>query len=179
MRKAGDLLSAIIDEKTLGKAREYSKLFSAWEQLTKKHGIAAAAYHSRIQDVRRGILLAEADHPGWIQLLQTREHLLLSDLQKMFPALGLDGIAFVLSKASPPSSVPVSEAGTKVQAAAGHAGAHAGPAAGRPADANEVTAGGAQITSQQGPAERSGYDRIKDGTFKDKLKSLEESITGK
>jgi len=98
VKKAGDLLSAIIDEDMLGKAREYSKLFSAWEQLTKKHGIAAAASHSKLSDIKRDVLLVEADHPGWIQILQTKEHLLLEDLQAAFPGLGINGIAFRLSK---------------------------------------------------------------------------------
>ena len=170
MRKAGDLLSAILDEKTLGKAREYSKLFSAWEQLTKKHGIAAAAYHSRIQDIKRGVLLTEADHPGWIQLLQTKEHLLLSDLQRTFPDLGITGIAFMLSKA-PPASAD--------SAAAWPGNGNTAPA-GAPVAAKERPA--AAQPAEEAPAAdsradgRSGYDRIKDGSFKDKLKSLEKSI---
>ena len=98
MKRAGDLLSIILDEKTLSKARSYSKLFSAWEQLTKKNGIENAEYHSKIQDFKNGILFVEADHPGWIQLFQTKDKKLLSGLQKMFPELGISKIVFKLSK---------------------------------------------------------------------------------
>ena len=82
------------------KAREYNRLYSVWEELTQKHGIAAAASHSRLLDIKHGVLLIEAEHPGWIQLLQTKEHKLLQDLQTTFPDIGINGIAFKLGISS-------------------------------------------------------------------------------
>ncbi|MCL2880185.1 MAG: DUF721 domain-containing protein [Treponema sp.] len=156
MRKAGDLLSAIIDEKTIGKAKEYSRLFAAWEQLTEKFGIAAAAYHTRILDFRRGIVMTEADHPGWIQLLQTKEHLLLYDLQKLFPSLGITGLSFSLGKTSPDSP-----AASEEQAAA------------QPAHPAQPIP---ELPADEPPDCRTGYEKIKDGSFKDALQSLEKAI---
>jgi len=82
------------------KAREYNRLYSVWEELTQKHGIAAAASHSRLLEIKHGVLLIEAEHPGWIQLLQTKEHKLLQDLQTTFPDIGINGIAFKLGISS-------------------------------------------------------------------------------
>ena len=168
MRKAGDLLSAIIDEKTIGKAKEYSRLFAAWEQLTEKFGIAAAAYHTRILDFRRGIVMTEADHPGWIQLLQTKERLLLCDLQKLFPSLGITGLSFTLGKTSPasPAAQPVPPAPE--------------PQAAQPVQptrpAQQPAPADAESPAAEPPDCRSGYEKIKDGSFKDALQSLEKAF---
>jgi hypothetical protein len=99
MKKAGDLLSVIFDEKLLKKARGYSDLFSSWEEITQKKGIPAAAAHSRVVELERFVLLVEADHPGWIQLLQTKQRELLTAVQRRFPELTITGISFRLSRA--------------------------------------------------------------------------------
>jgi hypothetical protein len=155
VKKAGDLFSAILDEKALGKAREHSRLFSVWKQLNNKHGIAAAANHSRIQDIRHSILIVEADHPGWIQILQTRESELLSDLQKSFPRLGICGIAFRLAK------MPVE--------------------ADSPDESEENESMGKNTNDSDEPKdktreEKPGYEKIKDKELLEKLKSLEKNI---
>jgi hypothetical protein len=98
MKKAGDLLSAIFDEKLIQKARDYSDLFSSWADITGKQGIAAAAAHSRVVELERFVLLVEADHPGWIQLLQTKQRELLTAVQRRFPELTITGISFRLSR---------------------------------------------------------------------------------
>ena len=167
MKKAGDLLSAILDENMLGKAREYSKLFSAWEHLTQKHGIAAAASHSRLSDIKRDILLVETDHPGWIQILQAKKHLLLSDMQSAFPGLGINGIAFKLGK-SPAD--PVQAAPVPVEPAAPEQTSAAGE---QPAKANSPAgSAGKKLPGKKQP----GYKKINNKELAEKLKSLEKSI---
>ncbi|GHU12648.1 hypothetical protein FACS1894161_1310 [Spirochaetia bacterium] len=98
MKKIGDILSALFDEKTLEKAAGFGKLFSAssWETLTKKCGLAAAVSHSRIASVEHAIVLVEADHPGWIQLLQTKQSELLGGIRELLPAMEIRGISFML-----------------------------------------------------------------------------------
>jgi hypothetical protein len=44
------------------------------------------------------VLLIEADHPGWIQILQTRQNELLTVAKRRFPDLDIRGIAFRLSR---------------------------------------------------------------------------------
>ncbi|GHU79470.1 hypothetical protein FACS189462_5130 [Spirochaetia bacterium] len=98
MKRAGELLSAFFDEGLIKKAQGYSNLFSAWQKITAKCGIPAAADHSRIRELERCVLLVEADHPGWVQLLQTKQQKLLSDAQRRFPDLTITGISFMLSR---------------------------------------------------------------------------------
>ena len=52
--------------------------------------------HSRIIDFKNGILLVEADHPGWIQLLQMHKQYILNGLNKASPDLHINTIAFRL-----------------------------------------------------------------------------------
>jgi hypothetical protein len=96
MKRAGDLLAALLDETVLQKAQGYSKLFSSWNSLTENCGLAAAGAHSRIFDLERGILLVEADHPGWIQLLQTKQNEILDRVRFLNRDIEIRGISFRL-----------------------------------------------------------------------------------
>ncbi|MDR1031244.1 MAG: DUF721 domain-containing protein [Treponema sp.] len=96
MKKAGELLSFFFDEKTLDKAQGYSELFAFWASAVKTHKIASAVDHSRIVECERHVLLIEADHPGWIQLLQTKQRELLRTFRGRFP--DITGISFRLSR---------------------------------------------------------------------------------
>jgi len=106
MRRVGDVLSAIFDEDLLQKAKGYSSLFSCWKDLTEKNGIAAAADHSCIKSLERGLVWIEVDHPGWKQILQTKESKLLSDFRYRFPEMDISGISIMLSR--PQENIPLS-----------------------------------------------------------------------
>ncbi|GHU26475.1 hypothetical protein FACS1894164_17620 [Spirochaetia bacterium] len=71
---------------------------ASWKELTRRHGIAAAADHSRIVQFEHGSVMVETEHPAWIQLLQTKQQELLDDLQKTFPANNIASISFRLTK---------------------------------------------------------------------------------
>ena len=103
MKTAGDILSALFDEQFMKKAQKYSKFFDSWKDITAKNGIAAAADHSHIKDLDRGILLIEMDHPGWKQILQTKQSKLLNDFRLRFPELDISGISLILGKSEPDS----------------------------------------------------------------------------
>jgi hypothetical protein len=116
MKKAGDILSALFDENFVKKAHGYSKLFDCWEDITAKNGIAAAAAHSRIKELDRGILSIEMDHPGWKQILQTKQTKILNDFRIRFPEMDISGISLILGSSErneqpteacdPPDSFP-------------------------------------------------------------------------
>jgi hypothetical protein len=123
MRKAGDILSTLFNEKFdpvfLRRAKTTAGLFTSWEAITSEADIAAAASHSRISELERGILLIEAEHPGWSQLLQTKQGRLLDTVQRRYPELEIRGIAFRLSRdpqvfsavaEAPPPEMPAVEA---------------------------------------------------------------------
>jgi hypothetical protein len=157
MRKVGDLLSSFLDEKMMAQAQGYSKLFLSWARLTKKYGIAAAADHSRIRDLYRNVLLVEADHPGWIQILQTREHKLLAELQAQFPDLAINGISFRLSRE------PFREEKPEDPEAAGRNDSVAAP-----------------LTEEAPEDEKKfGYEGIKDEKLRESLKSLGKSVAAR
>ena len=165
MIKAGDYLSIIFDANTQEKAKTSSKLLIAWQQLAKNYGIASAAFHSKIINVQRGILQIEAEHPGWVQILQTKVNPILSDLQKMFPELALTGISFRLGK---PSSA-------SVDACEHSSGNNTGDNS-----TDEDFPMKSDYLSKEGPVNKlSGYDKIKDKALLDSLKSLEETLKRK
>ncbi|WP_010254746.1 DUF721 domain-containing protein [Treponema primitia] len=158
MKKAGDLLSAFLDERVLNTARGYSELFSSWQSIA---GDKLAA-HSRIRELEHSVLLIEADHPGWIQILQTREKDLLDALRRRFPDQNITGISFRLSRDPPvlPAQLPVVS---------------------QPLS-NAVSE--PPSTDKEAPAEpniASGdpYEKISDEHFRETLKRLEESIAAK
>ena len=154
MKRAGEVLSAILDERMMIKARGYSSLFAFWAEAVQKNGIPAAADHSRIKELDRGILLIEADHPGWKQILQTKQNKLLNDFRRRFPDMDISGISLMLSRGEP-LAADATEAKSLEE------------------EPNEYTA----AQEHHGKADIVGYDAIKDEGFKESLKRLEQSIT--
>jgi predicted nucleic acid-binding Zn ribbon protein len=154
MKKAGDLLAAFLDERVLNAAREYSELFSSWQSIAGDK----IASHSRIRELEHSVLLVEADHPGWIQILQTKEKDLLDTLRRRFPDRNITGISFRLSREPPVPSAgpqPVNDAVP-------------GPAA---------RDGEALVDSDT--ADGDPYEKITDDHFKEALKRLEERIASR
>ena len=103
MKRARDIFSAIFNEGQMKEAGEYSAFFSCWNDLVEKNGIAAAAAHSRIKTLEKGLVWIEVDHPGWKQILQTKKSKLLSDFHYRFPKMAISGISIVLCR---PDSLP-------------------------------------------------------------------------
>ena len=157
MKRAGEVFSAIFDEGMMQKADGYSAFVSCWKDLTEKNGIAAAAAHSRISSLDRGLVWIEVDHPGWKQILQTKESKLLSDFRYRFPELDISGISIVLSRSgSPPFEPPQN-----------------------PDDRNRTeTAAREEVLPVDRP-DANGYESIKDPALREVLMRLEQSIAEK
>jgi hypothetical protein len=185
MKRVGELLSNFFDQNLIKKAEGYSKLFSVWGKITAKCGIAAAADHSRIRELERCVLLIEADHPGWIQLLQTKQHRLLSDAQRRFPDLRITGISFMLSRE--PLGAPESASAGQMDAAVGEDEATTGQEIStefqEPVEASpEVTVTGESAAGKAvANTATSGdpYAKIIDEGLRETLKRLEEGLKGK
>jgi len=155
MKRAGDVFSSLFDEAMLAKADGYSSLLSCWKDLMEKNGIAAAASHSWIQSMDRGLVWVEVDHPGWKQLLQTKESKLLSDFRRRFPEMDISGMAIMLCR---PGSSP------KPPAAQEEA---------PPLPAAAPVADGMDAVSD------ADYEAIKDDALKAALMRLERSIAAR
>ena len=100
MKTAGELLSAILDKDTLKNAEQMGKLFSStvWSDLLNICKLSQGISHSRIVELEKTVLFVEADHPGWIQLLQTKQSELLNAVRRRFPEITFTGISFRLSR---------------------------------------------------------------------------------
>jgi len=112
MRKAGEVISLLFKqrfgEEFMDNAKSSAELFNSWEKTVCQvwpcgenqinEDIPAAAVHSRIKELEHGVLIVEADHPGWIQILQTKQAELLQAIQYKCPKLDIRGIAFRLSR---------------------------------------------------------------------------------
>ena len=154
MKRVGDVLSSIFDENMMRKARGYSALFSCWQDMTEKNGIAAAADHSWIQSLERGMVWIEVDHPGWKQILQTKESKLLSDFRYRFPDVDISGLSIMLSRTGVRPENAVSNENVTVS--------------------NE-----SEYVAEPPPSAEEGYDAIKDNALKEVLVRLEKSIAAK
>lgn len=103
MKKAGDILSAFFDERIVKEGKTYSDLFKSWFQIAGER----LAAHSRIVELERNILFVEADHPGWIMILQSKEKDILDQVRRSFPNLTINGISIRLAKSG--RSIPVTK----------------------------------------------------------------------
>ena len=74
---------------------------------------ANLAAHSRIIDLKNGILLVETDHPGWIQLFQMNKSYILRGLKQLCPELSISTIAFRLKGSDAALSSGYSESDMK------------------------------------------------------------------
>lgn len=93
IRKAADLVGALLSPEIADKVGMWSGFFTSWQRAA---GDRLAA-HSKPVDLRNGIAIVEAEHPGWIQLLQMEQDRILSSIQTSFPELAIKGIAFRLA----------------------------------------------------------------------------------
>jgi hypothetical protein len=102
MRKAGEVLTALLNERFdpafMERAESTAGLFFSWSTAAADADISSAAAHSRIKELEKGMLIVEAEHPGWVQILQTKQVQLLKSVQRRYPDLGIQGISFCLSR---------------------------------------------------------------------------------
>jgi hypothetical protein len=160
MKTAGDILSALFDKQFVEKAQGYSKFFDSWTDITAKNGIASASAHSRIKDLDRGIVLIEMDHPGWKQILQTKQSKLLNDFRIRFPELEISGISLMLGYGGQQSE---SQAEDETETAIAE----------EPQSSEHLFV---SESAPQGEPPVRGYDAIKDEDFREKLIKLGQTV---
>jgi len=154
MKRVGDVLSSIFDENMMRKARGYSALFSCWQDMAEKNGIAAAADHSWIQSLEKGMVWIEVDHPGWKQILQTKESKLLSDFRRRFPDMDISGLSIMLCRN-----------GSRPESAVSYE--------------NDDVSTESEYVAEPSPSTEEGYNAIKDNALKEVLMRLEQNIAAK
>ncbi len=74
----------------------YSSVFKSWGKIAGEDMIS----HSCVKDLNNGILVVEADHPGWIQLLQMRKKKILKNIKQHYPELDIIDVRFNLKNSN-------------------------------------------------------------------------------
>jgi hypothetical protein len=98
VRRIGDLLKAFLATRLSAEGERMIELVEAWRELA---GISAA--HVRVRDLRGKVLVLEADHPGWAQLVGLRKASYLSSLQRRFPDLEIQDIRLTVGSGGEPA----------------------------------------------------------------------------
>ncbi len=164
IRAASDVLASFMDRDLADKAERASGFFRSWKQVVGERLSA----HSRVAEVERGIVIVEADHPSWIQLLQMRQEEILSAIKRDWPELKVRAVAFRLGS----GELPRPAAGTERTLAKTDEGepdtmTADGRGDGEAAAEGEGRAGSAPLKS------------IKDERLKSALERLRESVKRK
>ena len=100
IKSASELLATFFDADMAARGREYSGFSRSWRTIAGSR----LGEHTKPVDIRHGILIIEAEHQGWMQLLQMEQDRLLEDIGKNYADLGIRGIAFRLSDGSATAS---------------------------------------------------------------------------
>lgn len=151
MKKAGELLGSFFDDGIMRSAKGYSEFFSSWKNIVGDH-IAA---HSRIVELDKTVLVIEADHPGWIQLIQMKRTTILESIRRQFPDLTVTAISIKLRKSGAADIILKKSE--------------------RPVERAEIEPP-AIIEEPGDDIIRDPYAKISDESFKQLLKRLEQSI---
>lgn len=93
IKDVSKLLEAFFDRETLQAGGRYVAFVGDWRHIAGGH----LADHSRPLDLKNGILIVGAEHPGWIQLLQMKQESILARVRAEYPELDVRGIAFRLA----------------------------------------------------------------------------------
>lgn len=107
---SGNILSRLFSSLSADKLKESSDVLTAWQQTLfsikgfQNDGTKPAEYgsqladHSRIIDLKDGVLIVETDHPGRIQMFQLYKNYILNGLKKKIPGIPVRNIVFKLNR---------------------------------------------------------------------------------
>jgi len=104
--KIGDYLQKFLNNDKFQELEEKSSVWGEWSSI-----VGNLSAHSRIFSVERGTLTVDADHPGWMQLIQAKEQKILFTLSRKYPQLKIKRIRFRLVEnlQKPPKDFEVPE----------------------------------------------------------------------
>lgn len=105
MRSAKELIGKIFDKDTANKAGVYSTLFGSWASVVGDR----TASHTHIVELKGSILLVEADHPSWVQIVQANSQKYLKALSKVCPDLEIHAISIYCSHTLPAKAAKIAD----------------------------------------------------------------------
>ena len=98
------IISNAFDSIKVENAKNSVNIYDEWKKILSRiktnssnpnEGLNMAG-HSRVIDLKNGILLIEADHPGWISLIQFHKKYILNGFRMKFPEVEFKTLAFRL-----------------------------------------------------------------------------------
>lgn len=107
INSAQELLNNLFKNSNTEKMQESLGIVNKWREILSsikennfdKNSYSAGmkmADHSRIVDLKNGVLLVETDHPGWNQKIIFHQNYILTGLKRAFPNLDIKSIVFRL-----------------------------------------------------------------------------------
>ncbi len=99
---AADVVSKFFTNLEADQLENGNKILKYWRIVVESiygNGKKLAA-HSKVVDLKNGILLIETDHPGWSQLLHTSQNYILKGLKRYIPNVEIRSLAFRLRGSS-------------------------------------------------------------------------------
>ncbi len=93
MKKAGDFLKEFFDNLGIS-SKKSENIYSCWSEIVGKD----IADHSRVIDIKKEIISVEADHPGWIQIINLKKSYILKKINEKFQEKEINEIKVILKK---------------------------------------------------------------------------------
>ncbi len=96
MKRAGDLIKDFFDNLNIKESKGGKTITSSWKEIAGQE----LSEHTRIKDIRKDTIYVEADHPGWLQILELKKRPILGKINSIFPEKGINDIRISLKKKS-------------------------------------------------------------------------------
>lgn len=102
-RKANEILTNIFDNLSQNLLKDSANITNGWKYVlssiksrNNKNIGELLISHTRVVDLKNGILLVEIDHPGYIQTLQMYNSYIIRGMNKKYPELEIKTLSFRL-----------------------------------------------------------------------------------
>ena len=102
-RKANEILTNIFDNLSQNLLKDSANITNGWKyvlsSIKSRNNINIGELlisHTRVVDLKNGILLVETDHPGYIQTLQMYNSYIIRGMNKKYPELEIKTLSFRL-----------------------------------------------------------------------------------
>lgn len=92
----GEVLTNVFSNIDSARVQQGNDIVTIWEDTIQKiynYGPKLAG-HTKVVDLKNGILLIETDHPGWNQILQNYKDFILKGLKMKIKDLEINSLAF-------------------------------------------------------------------------------------
>ncbi len=93
MKEAAEILKKYLETINLNLNTTYSKVFKNWMDIAGED----IASHSAVKEIEHNTLIIEADHPGWIQIIQLKKAEILRKVKKKYPGVNIKSIKIILN----------------------------------------------------------------------------------